>query len=54
MEGKYKKPVVRLIKALYGHPESGVLRKHFKAEPVESHPSTYWLPKEKLMLTVYL
>ena len=55
--------MVRLIKALYGHPESGahwerhfedILQKHVKAEPVESHRSTYLLPKEKLMLTVYV
>jgi hypothetical protein len=55
--------MVRLIKALYGHPESGahwekhfeeVLRDNFNATPVEAHPSTYWLLYQKLMLTVYV
>ena len=62
----YRKPMVRLIKALYGHPESGAhWEKHFEEIPrdpkncfdavsVEAHPTTYWIPKEKLLLTVYV
>ena len=60
----YRKPMVRFIKALYGHPASGAhWEKHFEsilkdpknkffAENVVDHPSTYWIPKEKLLLTV--
>ena len=62
----YRRPVVRLIKALYGHPESGAhWERHFEdilrdpkngfdAVPVVDHPSTYWIPKDKLLLTVYV
>ena len=63
-KGRYKRPMVRLIKALYGHPESGahwqrhledILKKgSFKAVPVPGHPSTYWMTGSKLLLTVYV
>ena len=58
--------MIRLIKTLYGHPESGAhWEKHFEtilkdpnnefnAGNVVDHPSTYWIPKEKLLLTVYV
>ena len=58
--------MVTLIKALYGHPESGAhWEKHFEeifkgpdngisAVPVEAHPSTYWIPDQELLLTVYV
>ena len=67
MEGQwYRRPTVRLIKALYGHPESGAhWERHFEniledpknkinAIPVEVHPSTYWNPTDKRSLTVYV
>ena len=62
-KGKYKKPIVRLIKSLYGHPESGahwekhledILRKEFDARPVDGHPSSYFMTDTRLMLTVYV
>ena len=56
------KPMCRLRKALYGHPESGGhWEKHLEAaikgmggEPVENHPSSYWFEGSKLLLTVYV
>ena len=58
----YKKPMCRLDKSLYGHPESGGhwerhLTRIIKAmggKPVPSHPSSFWFPKETLLLTVYV
>ena len=60
-EGR-RKPMCRLNKALYGHPESGGhwekhLEEAIKAlggEPVENHPSSYWFEGSKLLLTVYV
>ena len=62
-KGKYKRPMVRLIKALYGHPESGahwqthlesIIKDVFEGVAVDAHPSSYWIPKSKLLLTVYV
>jgi len=58
----YKRPMCILRKALYGHPESGG---HWEAHLTEAivarggiavagHPSTFWLPDSKLVLTVYV
>ena len=55
-------PVCPLILALYGHPESGA---HWEAHltkavkscggvAVPEHPSTFWFPAEKQLLTVYV
>eukprot|EP00973_Karenia_brevis_P019331 2650612-Karenia_brevis.AAC.1 len=52
----------RLVKALYGHPESGAhWERHLTAaiyrcggEPILDHPSSFWFPKERLMFTVYV
>ena len=60
-EGK-RKPMCRLNKALYGHPESGAhWERHLESaitscggEPIEGHPSSYWFPQSKLLLTVYV
>ena len=60
-EGK-QRPVVRLIKALYGHPDSGTMwERHCDKElvaqgfvPLEHWPSCYFHDKLKLMLTVYV
>jgi hypothetical protein len=60
--GKYTRPVVLLIKALYGHPESGA---HWEAhlesivrdlggKPVNNHPSSYFFKESGLLLTVYV
>ena len=48
--------------ALYGHPESGAhWEKHLTesiircgGQAIEEHPSSFWFPKEKLMLSVYV
>ena len=58
----FKKPMCRLHKALYGHPESGGhWERHLEeaikglgGEPVENHPSSYWLSHSQLLLTVYV
>ena len=52
----------RLDKALYGHPEAGAHWEHHLASVIKSmggisiygHPSCFWLPTEKLRLTVYV
>ena len=62
MEGKYKDPYCRLVKALYGHPESGGhWERHFTeairkvgGALVRSHPSSFWFPDSRLLLTVYV
>ena len=52
-----------LERALYGHPESGAhWEKHFTdivlnklgGEKVPDHPSLFWFPLSKLLLTVYV
>ena len=57
------KPVVRLIKALYGHPEAGAhWERHLEAiikklggNPIKDHPSCFWFPAPlKLILIVYV
>ena len=62
-EGKFHRPMCRLVKALYGHPESGAhWEKHFTeiitqkldGEKVPDHPSLFWFPKSRLLLTVYV
>ena len=59
---KMNRPVVRLIKALYGHPESGahwerhlsdIVRK-LGGMVVPSHPSCFWFPETKLLLSIYV
>jgi len=58
----YYRPCCKLNKALYGHPEAGGhweahLTKAVKAiggEPIHNHPSSYWFPETKLLLTVYV
>ena len=52
-----------LVKALYGHPEAGahwerhlteIIVEVLKGFPVPGHPSTFWFPQSKLLLTVYV
>ena len=54
---KFNRPVVRLMKSLYGHPESGahwqnhfesILKNEMKAQPLEGHQSSYFFPDSKL------
>ena len=61
-QGKWHRPVVRLLKALYGHPDSGTFwEKHCdKAlrqcgfEPIVNWSSCYYQKKLKLLLSVYV
>ena len=61
-KGKYEEPYCRLVKALYGHPESGghwerhLLAALLKcgARPVRNHPSSFWFAEERVLLTVYV
>jgi len=61
-KGKFKKPMCKLIRALYGHPESGA---HWEVHltqcivglggvAVEGHPSSFWFAASRLLLTVYV
>ena len=51
-----------LKKALYGHPESGAhwerhlteAVKSIGGEAIEGHPSSFWFPDSRLMLSVYV
>ena len=60
--GKYRRPVVRLRKSLYGHPEAGAhWQIHLEAilagmggNAVDGHMSTFIFADTKLMLTVYV
>ena len=57
-----RRPMCLLKKALYGHPESGAhWERHLHeavvacgGKAIESHPSSYWFEKLKLLLTVYV
>jgi len=59
---KFSRPVCRLLKALYGHPESGGhWEKHFTkvirglgGEPISEHPGSCWFPATRLLLTTYV
>ena len=63
-KGKFRDPVVRLILALYGHPDSGglwerhcescLLKVGFRAVHPECWPSMYWHAEMKLLLGVYV
>ena len=61
-KGKYRRPCCRLLKALYGHPESGAhwedhLNKAIEAiggTGVYGHPSSFWFSKSSMLLTVYV
>ena len=50
---RYRKPVIELLQALYGHPEAGshwqqqfeeAIKKHMNAVPIEEYPSTFLFP----------
>ena len=56
------RPCCKLKKALYGHPESGAhWERHLTdailkvgGEKVSGHNSTFWFPRERQLLTVYV
>ena len=61
-KGRFRKPMCKLIRALYGHPESGA---HWEQHltrciielggvAVEGHPSSFWFAQSRLLLTVYV
>ena len=59
---KYDRPCCLLVRALYGHPESGGhWERHLQAAlakcgalPVQNHPSTFWMAGKKMLLTAYV
>ena len=64
MSGKTsERPVVRLIKALYGHPEAGghwelhltkIIIEVMEGQKVKNHHSCFWFPSKSLLLIVYV
>jgi len=60
--GKFHRPMCLLVKALYGHPESGGhweqhLEKAVRAiggVAIPEHPSNFFFAKERLLLTIYV
>ena len=61
-EQKFHKPMVLLVKSLYGHPESGAhWERHLEkavelcgGKPIPAHPSGFWFPKQRCMMSVYV
>ena len=61
-KGKYQKPMCLLVKALYGHPESGghweqhltTTINDIGGQAITNHPSSFWFPETKMLLTVYV
>ena len=59
---KFARPVVLLLRALYGHPEAGGLwEQHLKVvlrqlggEEIQEYPGNFWFPKQRLMLSTYV
>ena len=59
---KFVKPVVLLVKALYGHPDAGglwerrlkTIIKSLGGEEVPEYPGNFWFPKTKLLLSTYV
>ena len=60
--GKFRNPVVLLVKSLYGHPEAGAHWEQHLREIVESlggeeldgHPSSFFFKSTGLLLSVYV
>ena len=60
--GKYTAPYCKLNKSLYGHPESGAhwqahlteAIKRIGGKDVPNHPSTFFFPETRVLLTVYV
>ena len=58
----FARPVVLLLRALYGHPEAGGLwEKHLKGvlrnmggEELPEYPGNFWFPESKLLLSTYV
>jgi hypothetical protein len=59
---QFKRPVCRLFKALYGHPESGGhweihlkrVIKDLGGENIDEHPGSFWFPLTRIILTTYV
>ena len=58
----FARPVVLLLRALYGHPDAGGLwEKHLKGvlrnmggEELPEYPGNFWFPESKLLLSTYV
>ena len=58
----FKQPCVRLVRSLYGHPESGYhwdqrlreVMKLLEGQHVDEFPSSFWFPQRKLLVTCYV
>ena len=57
-----RRPVCKLVKALYGHPESGGHWERYLTDaikaigglPMFGHPSCFWFEAQRMLLTVYV
>ena len=58
-----RRPLVKLERALYGHPEAGghwekhlekIIKTMMGGQPVPDHPSCFWFPSQELFLIVYV
>ena len=62
-EGRFKRPAVRLLRALYGHPEAPaewhsffekIMLTCLAAQLVDGFPSVYWIASLAVLVTVYV
>ena len=59
---KFARPVVLLLRALYGHPEAGglceqhlkVVLRQLRGEEIQEYPGNFWFLKQRLMLSTYV
>ena len=59
---RFARPVVLLLRALYGHPEAGGLwEQHLKVvlrslggEEIQEYPGNFWFPTQRLLLSTYV
>ena len=62
IDERYVRPVIRLLKALYGHPDSGTFweqkcDEHCRSvgfQPIPDWPSCYFEPNLKCLLIIYV
>jgi len=60
--GRFRNPVVLLIRSLYGHPESGAhweqhlreIVQAFGGEELKEHPSSFYFKDTQMLLTIYV
>ena len=59
---RFARPVVLLLRALYGHPEAGglweqhleVVLRSMGGEEVQEYPGNFWFPAQCLLLSTYV